>query len=164
MGTCPRCKSPVILGRANAGYCSRACRADSGALAELTRAKRKPAKRVVRPTEFCEHLALARWLDFTGVLWAHVPNGEKRTWSTARKLKAMGVKPGVPDILIFTIPPSMPSARGVAVELKRQGMHTCTPVQMAWMSELKAAGWAVMLSAGAADAIAWLETLGYRRR
>ena len=32
--------------------------------------------------------------------WWHVPNGELRDKRTAAKLKAMGVKPGCPDIVI----------------------------------------------------------------
>jgi hypothetical protein len=35
------------------------------------------------------------------VVWFAVPNGEWRDPATARKLKEMGVKPGVADFLIF---------------------------------------------------------------
>jgi hypothetical protein len=40
-----------------------------------------------------------------GVLWFHVPNGEHRSKSTGAKLKRMGVRPGVAD-LVFVLPPN----------------------------------------------------------
>jgi len=36
-----------------------------------------------------------------GVVWWHTPNGERRDPVTASKLSAMGVRPGVPDIVII---------------------------------------------------------------
>ena len=38
---------------------------------------------------------------YPGALWCHPPNGGFRSFSVAKKLKLMGVKPGVSDILIF---------------------------------------------------------------
>jgi hypothetical protein len=35
------------------------------------------------------------------VVWFHVPNGEKRDIATAKKLKEMGVRPGVADFMLF---------------------------------------------------------------
>ena len=35
------------------------------------------------------------------VLWWHTPNGERRDKVTGAILKAMGVKPGVPDFLLY---------------------------------------------------------------
>ena len=35
------------------------------------------------------------------VMWWHTPNGEARTAATGAKLKRMGVKPGVPDFLLY---------------------------------------------------------------
>jgi hypothetical protein len=36
------------------------------------------------------------------VVWFHVPNGEQRSIRTAVRLKAMGVRKGVPDLIIIT--------------------------------------------------------------
>ena len=46
-------------------------------------------------------------------VWFHIPNGGKRDKVTAARLKQMGVRPGVADIIILTST-SLP----VAVELK----------------------------------------------
>jgi hypothetical protein len=161
MALCPQCSAWVTQPKTNLGYCSLACRLTAGAL--LT-GKRKVARRVARPTkptELQEHLRLARWLESAGVLWCHPPNGELRAWSVARRLKGMGVKPGVPDVLIFTPPPLAPTARGVAVELKRQGVTACSAEQKAWMAALKEAGWLAQVCAGAEQATLWLESLGF---
>jgi len=47
--------------------------------------------------------------------WAHPPNGGQRTRKGGGSLKAQGVKPGLPDILIFRPPEG---ALGLAIELK----------------------------------------------
>ncbi len=49
-------------------------------------------------------------------LFWHTPNGELRTIKTGRKLKSMGVVPGVPDL--FFAHPKMPWSAGLFVELK----------------------------------------------
>ena len=66
-------------------------------------------------TEDALQIATARLLDSTGLVWTHVPNGGLRNKIVAAKLKRMGVKAGVPDVLIFN-----PAAEncGVAIELK----------------------------------------------
>jgi len=35
------------------------------------------------------------------IVWWHVPNGEKRTRKTGKKLKLMGVRPGVADLTVL---------------------------------------------------------------
>ena len=50
-------------------------------------------------------------------IWFHVPNGELRNKAVAGRLKAMGVKAGVSDILLM----SPGGARLHALELKREG-------------------------------------------
>lgn len=46
----------------------------------------------------CRHLEVRGILD---VVWFHVPNGGKRSVREAKRFKAEGVKPGVPDMLFF---------------------------------------------------------------
>lgn len=54
-----------------------------------------------------DHLqtACVRWWDYAhpGIYWAlfHVPNGGKRNAKEAARFKAMGVRPGVPDLLLI---------------------------------------------------------------
>ena len=49
--------------------------------------------------------ACVRWWDYAhpGISWAlfHVPNGGKRNAKEAARFKAMGVRPGVPDLLLI---------------------------------------------------------------
>lgn len=48
-------------------------------------------------------IACARYLDTAltqGWRWWHTPNGGSRRKGEAGKLRAMGVKPGVPDIIV----------------------------------------------------------------
>lgn len=48
--------------------------------------------------------AVAQYLDTVlkpPAFWFHVPNGERRDARTGAMLKAMGVKPGVADCLLF---------------------------------------------------------------
>lgn len=75
----------------------------------------------------------------------HVPNGGKRDKATAGKMKALGVKKGVPDILL-----PIPSRGhvGFAAELKIKGGRP-TPEQVVWIRHLCSAGWY------ASDFIGW---------
>jgi hypothetical protein len=63
--------------------------------------------RVVRPPDPSEvqiHIAIAerlRWQARDDVMWFHIPNGELRDKRAAAKLKAMGVRPGVADLLFI---------------------------------------------------------------
>lgn len=53
--------------------------------------------------EYDIHVAVFDYLCWTlpeAMIW-HTPNGGKRDKATARKLKRMGVKPGVPDIAVL---------------------------------------------------------------
>lgn len=61
-------------------------------------------RRDLIPSEEHEQRALAQWLDLNRILWCHVPNGGQRSKAVAGKLRAAGVKAGVPDVLIFDRP------------------------------------------------------------
>jgi len=63
---------------------------------------KKPTK--PEPSELQIHIAVVQHLKFRarkGVLWFHAANGELRTKRDAAKLKAMGVTPGIPDIVMI---------------------------------------------------------------
>ena len=142
------------------------------------------------PTEDHEQEVLARWLDSVGVLWMHPPNGhvftsvggrDRRRFAKLRRLRKLGLKPGVVDAIIFTPPPA-PSLvkheiawRGAALELKRQrgpkgGTSHCaefTSEEKWWLTNLHWNGWLVPLEDGvpvplygAEEAIEWLRTVG----
>jgi len=127
------------------------------------RAPKRPRRRAAPavPSEEAEQLELAWWLDRAELLWCHVPNGELRHPRTAARLKRLGVKAGVPDILIFTPVPRYPAARGVAIELKRANVRRASEAQRGWLADMATLQWCVQICSGAPAAIAWLESLGY---
>jgi hypothetical protein len=93
--------------------------------------------------------ALARYLDSIGVLWAHIPNGGSRNVIEATKLKAMGTKKGVPDILIFE-PKGI--YNGMAIELK-VGKNKISEYQKYWLEELMSRGWRCIVTYDLDEAI-----------
>jgi len=92
--------------------------------------------------------AVAEYLDLRGWLYTHFPAGEYRPVKTGAKLKRMGLKRGVPDMLIFepvvswNMHVGMRTVRppGIAIELKSPKGKP-TKEQTMWLAELKARGW-----------------------
>lgn len=78
-------------------------------------------------------------LDRSGLLWCHPANERKCSPQQGARLKAAGVKAGVPDVLIFEPLPHA-DGFGVAIELKA-GKNQPTPEQATWLSGLEAQGW-----------------------
>ena len=86
---------------------------------DLRRRGRKLAK-LPPPKEYKLQIAIMenfRWRKAPGWKGWHTANGERRDKSTAAKLKAMGVEPGVPD-LVFIEPRA---GRAHFLEVKRKG-------------------------------------------
>lgn len=112
----------------------------------------------LNPTEDYEQRVLANRLRGTDLLWCHVPNGGKRDPRTGAAMKRHGVKPGVPDILIFT-----PGHDGkpTAIELKRIKGGQVSKEQKQWLLDLQNAGWHTEVAKGADKA--W-ETINERYR
>jgi len=63
-------------------------------------------------------VARLRWQCRPGVVFFHCPNGELRDKRVAAKLKAMGVLPGVADLIFLWAADRRPS--GLFLELKRR--------------------------------------------
>lgn len=83
----------------------------------------------------------------------HVPNGGLRTALAGAQMKALGVKPGVPDLIL-------PVGRGLAIEMKSATGST-TPEQKEWLAHFEAQGWTVAIARSAQDArIALCQYLG----
>lgn len=124
---------------------------------------RKP-KRPPSPPEDVEQRKLAQWLDWNGVCWTHVPNGGQRHPAVAAKLKACGVKRGVPDVLIFDAAAfgCVETPCGIAIELKRaDGVQSDVSLeQRQWLDMLSKRGWRVLVCFGADQAIDALKGLG----
>lgn len=86
----------------------------------------------------------------------HVPNGGGRSKATAGKLKAEGVRRGVPDYLW-----PMRSAAGdvgLAIELKAQGGRL-EPEQREWIAHLSGQGWRCVVAYGWEEA--WAAICAY---
>lgn len=95
------------------------------------------------PTESQEQRALFCWAAYQQPrhpelrLMYHVPNEGKRTGATGARMRAEGLRPGVPDICL-------PVARGgyhaLYIELKRLRGGRLSEDQRAWLSALSTAG------------------------
>ena len=94
---------------------------------------RRTYKRARRPEDALQ-ASVARYLNILEgqghLLWFHVPNGGKRHILEAVKMKRMGVKAGVPDLVII------PKAGPVCfIELKAEDGDT-TELQEFWIKSL----------------------------
>lgn len=90
-------------------------------------------------TEDDLQITCARYLDTAlteGWRWWHTPNGGSRRKGEAGKLRAMGVKPGVPDIIV-----AGPDRRMVAIELK-SATGSMRKEQREFREWAEASGWA----------------------
>jgi hypothetical protein len=78
-------------------------------------------------------------MQYPGTIYTHPMNEGKRTPFEQYKMKYLGAKPGIPDLLIFT-----PNANrgGLALELKYK-YNKPTPNQKKWLKWLENCNWAV---------------------
>lgn len=95
--------------------------------------------------------AVAKLLDHSGLTWFHPANGEARSAITGAKLKAMGVKAGAPDCMIFSRGAVQGGSEGfgpsLAIELKaidaKGKRPKPRPNQLEWHERLRRCGWRV---------------------
>ena len=112
------------------------------------------------PTEAQEQEWLFQWAEAMRVLrWPeidlmyHCPNGGSRGRVEAARLKAQGVKPGVPDIFL---PVARGRWHGLYIELKRRAGGRVSPDQDRMIRELTRQGYRAEVCKGwqaAADVI-----------
>lgn len=114
-------------------------------------------KRERKPREDREHkeaVALMKLVDMHTGRWPElarmfaVPNGGARSKATAGKLKAEGVRAGVPDYLL---PLRRGQHVGLAIELKASGGRV-EPEQRDWLTHLQSQGWVAVTAYGAEEA------------
>lgn len=97
------------------------------------------------PYEHDIQAAYVEWVDwnlkrFPGLdLGFAVPNGGARHYAVGAKLRAEGVRSGVPD---FMIPAPRNGKTGLAIELKRPG-GKLSGTQLRWITRLREEGWQV---------------------
>lgn len=103
------------------------------------------------PTESVEQICLFRWAMYEENMYPelallyHIPNGGKRSITTAKRLKAEGVKSGVPDIFL---PVARGGFHGLYIELKRLKGNDTTENQDTWIAALKKQGYCVLVCRG----------------
>lgn len=109
--------------------------------------------REITPLESLEQTWLFQWVAMQESkypeleLLHHIPNGGKRDKRTAEKLKAEGVKAGVPDICL---PVARKGYNNLYIELKRIGGKV-SKEQEAWIDKLNRAGNKAVIKEG------WIE-------
>jgi hypothetical protein len=111
------------------------------------------------------HKAVVEWADRQARtepaldLLFHVPNGGSRHVVEATKLKAMGTRQGVPDLLLPARRQGATGKRhvGLALELKSPSGRL-RPTQAWWLRRLQDQGWAVAVAWTFGEARATLES------
>lgn len=106
-------------------------------------------------TEHEEQVALMRLVEIHKGRWPElgmlfsIPNGGDRNPIVGKKLKAEGVRKGVPD-LCLCLPRG--GYHGLFIEMKRQKGGAVSPEQKAWIAALNALGYRAEVCKGAAAA------------
>lgn len=106
--------------------------------------------------EHDEQRALVEYLEAVGAVYYAIPNGGYRTKAEAAKLKAEGVRKGVPDLCV-------PIARGgyhsLYIEMKRtDGVASdVSDEQYKWVMSLREQGMAAFACFGVDNAIACVD-------
>ena len=100
------------------------------------------------PSELVEQERLAALLSRyrPKILYYAVPNGGWRNKITAAKLKASGVRAGVPDLVIAE---PRKGCHGLYIELKRAKGGRLSERQKEWLASLKSRGYRAEVCAGA---------------
>lgn len=107
------------------------------------------------PTESVEQQHLFQWAALQSGAFPelhmlyHIPNGGARSRATAGRLKAEGVKAGVPDLCL---PVPRGTAHGLYIELKRRRGGKVSPAQREWLERLSARGYDTAVCYGWEDA------------
>lgn len=76
-------------------------------------------------------------MQYPAALWTHTPNEGRRTPFERYKLKYLGAKSGVPDLMIFT---PNDHYNGLAIELKYK-KNKPTDNQKKWLDDLANNNW-----------------------
>ena len=110
------------------------------------------------PTEHQEQVGFLHWFraQYPRVMIFAIPNGEKRNISVAKRLKAEGVMPGVPDLFI---PEWL-----LWVEMKRAKGGRLSDDQKEVIARLEQMGHFVIVGRGAEDASRQVRSFEIKQR
>lgn len=102
----------------------------------------------------------AQWsrFEFPDLQWMFaIPNGGHRNLLVARKMKAEGVKPGVPDIFL---PVARKGFNGLFLEMKAEGSRPVrggkgglSDLQCEWIAAMRSRGYSAQVAYGKHEAI-----------
>ena len=117
-------------------------------------------------SELSEHLALIAWVKnnlhvYPELTWlVHIANEGSHVQGCGLRKSALGVQKGVPD---FFLPVQRHHVAGLWIELKRPATNgkpkgRVKPEQKLWQNAMNQHGYMAVISYGAAEAIAILET------
>lgn len=109
-----------------------------------------------QPSELHIHIAVVQHLKYRarkGVCFFHCPNGERREKRDAAKLKAMGVTPGIPDLMIVA------DGKTYGLELKTSRGRLSTE-QKSMLDRMQAAGVYIAVAYGLDQALAIISAWG----
>ena len=108
------------------------------------------------PTESNEQQTLFEWARRMEGRWPelrllyHIPNEGKRSRATGARLRAEGLKSGVPDICL---PVARGGHHGLYIELKRRRGARITQEQLDWVERLAGEGYVAAVCLGCDEAI-----------
>ncbi len=108
------------------------------------------------PLESNEQQTLFEWAKRMEGRWPelrmlyHIPNEGKRRQRTGARMKAEGMKSGVPDICL---PVARGEHHGLYIELKRRRNSKVTKEQLDWIADLVAQGYVAAVCRGCDEAI-----------
>ena len=114
------------------------------------------ARGEIVPSEEAEQIALMAWAEMNKGRYPalarlfHIPNGGSRGKAEAGRFKAMGVKPGVPDLFL---PVPRGEAGGMFIEMKRRDGGRLSKAQRDWIDFLRSMRFRVEVCAGCEAAI-----------
>jgi hypothetical protein len=103
------------------------------------------------------HMAVVRQLRTRGnpdAVWFHVPNGSKASPGYRRKLAALGLRPGVSDII------ALHNGEAFALELKRSSRGVVSEHQNKFLSDWRSAGGHGVVAEGLDEALAICKAWG----
>lgn len=84
------------------------------------------------PSEEAEQVVLVQWLDMIGLKYSAIPNSTYTTsWKVKNRNTRMGVRAGVPDLLI-----ALPGTGTLWIELKRVKGGVVSQYQKEWLAIL----------------------------
>ena len=108
------------------------------------------------PTESREQKTLFEWAKLMEGRWPelgllyHIPNEGKRSRTTGARMRAEGLRSGVPDICL---PVARGGHHGLYIELKRVKNSRVTKEQLEWIEALVAQGYVAAVCRGCDEAI-----------